>query len=74
LLEALVLGLLVADVHPSGRLAASARRDTVPRARRDLIGFGPALGRPLKVNDQWLTVVLRVAEHGDGWGVPAQWE
>ncbi len=25
--------------------------------RRDLYGFGPALGRPLKVNDQWLTVV-----------------
>ena len=25
--------------------------------RRDLFGFGPALGQPLKVNDQWLTVV-----------------
>ena len=27
------------------------------RMRRDLFGFEPALGRPLKVNDQWLTVV-----------------
>jgi putative ABC transport system permease protein len=25
--------------------------------RRELFGFGPALGQPLKVNDQWLTVV-----------------
>ena len=25
--------------------------------RRELFGFGPALGRPLKVNDEWLTVV-----------------
>jgi putative ABC transport system permease protein len=25
--------------------------------RRELFGFDPALGRPLKVNDQWLTVV-----------------
>jgi putative ABC transport system permease protein len=25
--------------------------------RRELFGFEPALGRPLKVNDQWLTVV-----------------
>ena len=25
--------------------------------RRDLFGFEPALGRPLKVNDQWLTVI-----------------
>jgi putative ABC transport system permease protein len=28
-----------------------------PGVRRELFGFGPALGRPLKVNDQWLTVV-----------------
>jgi putative ABC transport system permease protein len=28
--------------------------DTV---HRDLFGFEPALGRPLKVNDQWLTVI-----------------
>jgi len=27
------------------------------QARRDLFGFEPALGRPLKINDQWLTVV-----------------
>ena len=27
------------------------------QVRRDLFGFGPALGQPLKVNDQWLTVV-----------------
>jgi putative ABC transport system permease protein len=25
--------------------------------RRELFGFEPALGRPLKVNDRWLTVV-----------------
>jgi putative ABC transport system permease protein len=30
-------------------------------ARRDLFGFEPALGRPLKVNDQWLTVIGVVA-------------
>jgi putative ABC transport system permease protein len=27
------------------------------KVRRDLFGFDPALGRPLKVNDQWLTVI-----------------
>ena len=27
------------------------------RVREELFGFGPALGRPLKVNEQWLTVV-----------------
>lgn len=27
------------------------------QARRDLFGFGPALGRPLKVNERWLSVV-----------------
>jgi putative ABC transport system permease protein len=27
------------------------------QVRRDLFGFGAALGQPLKVNDQWLTVV-----------------
>jgi putative ABC transport system permease protein len=27
------------------------------QVRRDLFGFGTALGQPLKVNDQWLTVV-----------------
>ncbi len=27
------------------------------QVRRDLFGFGPALGRPLKVNDEWLTVI-----------------
>jgi putative ABC transport system permease protein len=27
------------------------------QVRRELFGFEPALGRPLKVNDQWLTVV-----------------
>jgi len=35
------------------------------RVRRDLFGFEPALGRPLKVNDQWLTVV-GVLESGGG--------
>ena len=28
-----------------------------PRVRRDLFGYGPALGQRLKVNDVWLTVV-----------------
>jgi putative ABC transport system permease protein len=27
------------------------------RVRRELFGFEPALGRPVRVNDQWLTVV-----------------
>jgi putative ABC transport system permease protein len=27
------------------------------RVRRELFGFDPALGRPLKINDTWLTVV-----------------
>ena len=27
------------------------------QVRRELYGFGEALGRPLKVNDQWLTVI-----------------
>ena len=27
------------------------------RVREELFGFGPALGHPLKVNEQWLTVV-----------------
>jgi hypothetical protein len=35
------------------------------KVRRDLFGFEPALGRPLKVNDQWLTVV-GVLEGGGG--------
>jgi len=33
-------------------------------ARRELYGFEPALGRPLKVNDQWLTVVGVLAPGG----------
>jgi putative ABC transport system permease protein len=32
--------------------------------RRDLFGFEPALGKPLKVNDQWLTVVGVLAGGG----------
>ena len=32
--------------------------------RRDLFGFDPALGRPLKVNDQWLTVIGVLAPGG----------
>jgi hypothetical protein len=35
------------------------------QVRRDLFGFEPALGRPLKVNDQWLAVV-GVLEGGGG--------
>ncbi len=34
------------------------------KVRRDLFGFGPAMGRPLKVNDQWLTVVGVLAGGG----------
>ncbi len=33
-------------------------------ARRALFGFEPALGRPLKVNDQWLSVVGVLAPSG----------
>jgi len=33
-------------------------------ARRALFGFEPALGRPLKVNDQWLTVIGVLAPGG----------
>ena len=35
-------------------------------ARRDLFGFGPALGRTVKVNDLWLTVVGVLAPSGGG--------
>jgi putative ABC transport system permease protein len=35
------------------------------QVRRELFGFEPALGRPLKVNDQWMTVV-GVLEGGGG--------
>ena len=34
------------------------------QVRRELFGFEPALGRPLKVNDQWLTVVGVLASGG----------
>jgi putative ABC transport system permease protein len=34
------------------------------RVRRDLFGFGPAVSRPLKINDQWLTVVGVLARSG----------
>ena len=34
------------------------------RVRRELFGFEPALGRPLKINDQWLTVVGMLAPGG----------
>jgi putative ABC transport system permease protein len=32
--------------------------------RRDLFGFEPAVGRPLKINEQWLTVVGVLAPSG----------
>jgi putative ABC transport system permease protein len=32
--------------------------------RRELFGFDPAVGRPLKINDQWLTVVGVLAPGG----------
>jgi putative ABC transport system permease protein len=35
------------------------------KVQRDLFGFEAALGRPLKVNDQWLTVV-GILEGGGG--------
>ena len=34
------------------------------QVRRELFGFEPALGRPLKVNDQWLTVIGILAPGG----------
>jgi putative ABC transport system permease protein len=34
------------------------------QVRRDLFGFEPALGRPLKVNDEWLTVIGILAPGG----------
>jgi putative ABC transport system permease protein len=34
------------------------------QVRRELFGFEPALGRPLKVNDQWLTVIGILARGG----------
>ena len=34
------------------------------KVRRDLYGFEPAIGRPLKVNDQWLTVIGVLAGGG----------
>jgi putative ABC transport system permease protein len=34
------------------------------QVRRELFGFEPALGRPLKVNDEWLTVVGILAPGG----------
>jgi putative ABC transport system permease protein len=34
------------------------------QVRRELFGFEPALGRPLKVNDEWLTVVGVLAPGG----------
>ncbi len=37
-----------------------------PGVRRDLFGFGPALGRDLKVNDVWLEVVGVLADSGAG--------
>jgi len=38
------------------------------RARRDLFGYGPALGERLKVNDVWLTVVGVLAGGGSAGG------
>jgi putative ABC transport system permease protein len=37
-----------------------------PAVRRDLFGYGPALGHDLKVNDVWLTVVGVLSEAGGG--------
>jgi putative ABC transport system permease protein len=37
-----------------------------PGVRRDLFGFGPALGGDLKVNDVWLTVVGVLQDEGGG--------
>ena len=37
-----------------------------PGVRRDLFGYGPALGKPLKVNDVWLEVVGVLAPAGEG--------
>jgi putative ABC transport system permease protein len=35
-----------------------------PSVRRDLFGFEPAIGKVLKVNDQWLTVIGVLAARG----------
>ena len=37
-----------------------------PGVRRDLFGYGPALGQPFKVNDVWLEVVGVLAPVGEG--------
>jgi putative ABC transport system permease protein len=37
-----------------------------PGARRDLFGYGPALGQVLKVNDVWLEVIGVLAASGGG--------
>ena len=37
-----------------------------PGVRRDLFGYGPALGQVLKVNDVWLEVVGVLAASGEG--------
>ncbi|HZN54125.1 MAG TPA: ABC transporter permease [Candidatus Polarisedimenticolaceae bacterium] len=37
-----------------------------PAVRRDLFGYGPAVGRDLKVNDVWLTVVGVLQDAGGG--------
>jgi putative ABC transport system permease protein len=37
-----------------------------PAVRRDLFGYGPALGQPFKVNDVWLEVVGVLAPVGEG--------
>ncbi len=37
-----------------------------PAVRRDLFGYGPALGRTLKINDVWFEVVGVLKETGEG--------
>jgi len=37
-----------------------------PGVRRDLFGYGPALGQVLKVNDVWLEVIGVLAASGEG--------
>lgn len=39
-----------------------------PAVRRDLFGFGPALGKHVKVNDVWLEVVGVLVDHGGSEG------
>jgi putative ABC transport system permease protein len=62
----------IADVHLADGRFFDARDESEhaqvcvigSAVRRDLFGYGPALGRPLKVNDVWLEVIGILADAG----------